>query len=52
MPIARNTSIGQSPYLWLTSGDGSSNSQEGEKAGLMAVPLRNENIVVALNLSV
>lgn len=52
MPIAKNTSIGQSPYLWLISGDESSKYQEGEKAGLLTIPLRNENIVVGLNLSV
>lgn len=52
MPIARNTSPGQSPYLQLTLGDGSSKYQEREKAGLLTIPSRKENIVVGLNLSV
>ena len=31
---------------------GPSNYQEGEKAGLLTIPSRNENIVVGLNFSV
>lgn len=40
------------PLSLALLGHGSSNYQEGEKAGLLTVPSRNENIVVGLNFSV
>ena len=40
------------PLSLALLGHGSSNYQEGEKAGMLTVPSRNENIVVGLHFSV